>query len=1287
MFLQEFAYTLQPTEPEITKNNTQSRYATKSIVNLTSNIAIEKSSVKFIDINPPELVSLSISPLSVDVTSEDKIVNVDVSFRDETGIAIHHSFWLRGHGLYINDQGMEEWVYDPNTELWSTTLTFVIDTNKPSGVWEFSVGGAFRDSLGNATPSGYYSVSKLKELGFNPLITVINIDSDAQFDSKITPIFDYQNITTTQTTDFQLTIESSTEYELSINTNEHTNLIGMKFLDAVSLANYCSILSTKINCTFSANPSVDYITVRVTSSSFNSHEFGLNAFLTPKGASLESDWSSNSFNFSALDYDNDGYPNGTDSDDDNDGLEDSVDAFSFNAAASVDTDLDGQPDSFHENCDESCVASSGLTLDLDDDNDGYSDIDELASETDPLLASSLPADNDGDFISDFTDSDDDNDGVEDSVDAFAFNAAASVDTDLDGQPDSFHENCDESCVASSGLTLDLDDDNDGIFDLDDSSPLDYKVGDNEPAIFAKLEDVTFEATSVETYIQLETPIVTDNNLNPAIVTSSTSLPATLGTHEVLWTATDFVGNKSTAVQLIHIVDTTPPGFDEVATKTIDARGFTTDITNDIQEVAYDMVDGSISATIIGDTLYRSGKHIVTVQAEDKSGNSANKDIVLHINPIVSIKQSVKAEIGTLYRVPIYLSGEAAIYPVTVEYQISGDSIDTMTDEIVINEGNEGFIDVNIPENAVMGDVLNIALVSASNAVLRENSTSNLTLFDINFAPTISVAFEQNNQTVSVVTIDSGIAKIIVNISDLNLSDTHSVRWDVGNNTLLEDLNIDDSPMTFEFDASALDGGSYDLSVSVSEDNTIEKNTVSTNISLVVENTLQTLSHLVDTDNDGISDADEGYADSDQDGISDYLDADSDTSRLPINEYTNPMETLAELKLSLGDVVLSANGTLSANASLDIDDITNVSVNNGNDVDNSIDVQFEALSPILNFKLTGLEVTGDVVPVVIPLSEDSSIPEGAVYRKYTVTLGWFDFVVDSDNKISSAHKNKDGICPAPNSSEYEVGLNAGDNCIQLSIKDGGPNDADGKANGIVIDPGVLALERPNTAPVIDLVDYLEVNERSEVTLDASQTSDAENNELIYQWSQLSGTTVNLIEASSEKLVFTSPSVITDELLTFELTVSDGVNEVTEIIEVQVKQINIKPTVTIETTSTSVDEGLDVTLVAKGVDGDNDPLSYQWVQVSGPAVTLNTDTSSSLTFTAPAITSDEILEFMITVNDGFESDSDNILLTINNLPDPVSPKLEPKEDKSGGSMGWIILFIVSGLLSKRLTQRAA
>ena len=1128
--------------------------------------------------------------MSVDVTSEDKIVNVDVSFRDETGIAIHHSFWLRGHGLYINDQGMEEWVYDPNTELWSTTLTFVIDTNKPSGVWEFSVGGAFRDSLGNATPSGYYSVTKLKELGFNPLITVINIDSDAQFDSKITPIFDYQNITTTQTTDFQLTIESSTEYELSINTNEHTNLIGMKFLDAVSLANYCSILSTKINCTFSANPSVDYITVRVTSSSFNSHEFGLNAFLTPKGASLESDWSSNSFNFSALDYDNDGYPNGTDSDDDNDGLEDSVDAFSFNAAASVDTDLDGQPDSFHENCDESCVASSGLTLDLDDDNDGYSDIDELASETDPLLASSLPADNDGDFISDFTDSDDDNDGVEDSVDAFAFNAAASVDTDLDGQPDSFHENCDESCVASSGLTLDLDDDNDGIFDLDDSSPLDYKVGDNEPAIFAKLEDVTFEATSVETYIQLETPIVTDNNLNPAIVTSSTSLPATLGTHEVLWTATDFVGNKSTAVQLIHIVDTTPPGFDEVATKTIDARGFTTDITNDIQEVAYDMVDGSISATIIGDTLYRSGKHIVTVQAEDKSGNSANKDIVLHINPIVSIKQSVKAEIGTLYRVPIYLSGEAAIYPVTVEYQISGDSIDTMTDEIVINEGNEGFIDVNIPENAVMGDVLNIALVSASNAVLRENSTSNLTLFDINFAPTISVAFEQNNQTVSVVTIDSGIAKIIVNISDLNLSDTHSVRWDVGNNTLLEDLNIDDSPMTFEFDASALDGGSYDLSVSVSEDNTIEKNTVSTNISLVVENTLQTLSHLVDTDNDGISDADEGYADSDQDGISDYLDADSDTSRLPINEYTNPMETLAELKLSLGDVVLSANGTLSANASLDIDDITNVSVNNGNDVDNSIDVQFEALSPILNFKLTGLEVTGDVVPVVIPLSEDSSIPEGAVYRKYTVTLGWFDFVVDSDNKISSAHKNKDGICPAPNSSEYEVGLNAGDNCIQLSIKDGGPNDADGKANGIVIDPGVLALERPNTAPVIDLVDYLEVNERSEVTLDASQTSDAENNELIYQWSQLSGTTVNLIEASSEKLVFTSPSVITDELLTFELTVSDGVNEVTEIIEVQVKQINIKPTVTIETTSTSVDEGLDVTLVAKGVDGDNDPLSY-------------------------------------------------------------------------------------------------
>ncbi len=106
----------------------------------------------------------------------------------------------------------------------------------------------------------------------------------------------------------------------------------------------------------------------------------------------------------------------------------------------------------------------------------------------------------------------------------------------------------------------------------------------------------------------------------------------------------------------------------------------------------------------------------------------------------------------------------------------------------------------------------------------------------------------------------------------------------------------------------------------------------------------------------------------------------------------------------------------------------------------------------DFEVNGLTV-GETVNVVIPLTE--AIPTNATYRKYDSVNGWALFELDDGEVYASAPSTSDGICPAPGSSAYVHGLHAGDNCVQLTLTDGGINDADNAANGSIKDPGGIA----------------------------------------------------------------------------------------------------------------------------------------------------------------------------------------------------------------------------------------
>jgi hypothetical protein len=107
----------------------------------------------------------------------------------------------------------------------------------------------------------------------------------------------------------------------------------------------------------------------------------------------------------------------------------------------------------------------------------------------------------------------------------------------------------------------------------------------------------------------------------------------------------------------------------------------------------------------------------------------------------------------------------------------------------------------------------------------------------------------------------------------------------------------------------------------------------------------------------------------------------------------------------------------------------------------------------DFEIHNISPFGRSVAIVLPLP--AAIVEYSVYRKVNAENQWSDFVEDSKNVIStSAAVN--GVCPPPHSVLYQAGLNVGDTCLKLFIEDGGANDADGIVNGVIDDPGGIAV---------------------------------------------------------------------------------------------------------------------------------------------------------------------------------------------------------------------------------------
>jgi hypothetical protein len=205
---------------------------------------------------------------------------------------------------------------------------------------------------------------------------------------------------------------------------------------------------------------------------------------------------------------------------------------------------------------------------------------------------------------------------------------------------------------------------------------------------------------------------------------------------------------------------------------------------------------------------------------------------------------------------------------------------------------------------------------------------------------------------------------------------------------------------------------------------------------------------------------------------------------------------------------------------------------------------------------------------------------------------------------------------------------------------------------------ITVKNVNHAPVADAGTDQAVAEGALITLDGSGSFDPDADPLTFSWVQTAGPPVTLSDGGAKNPTFTAPWVGPGgATLTFELTVSDGIDEATAAVNVLVENVNHPPTANAGPDQT-VNEGSPVTLDATAsTDPDTDPLTYGWTQLSGTAVTLSDSASATPTFTAPFVSpGGQALLFQLKVDDGLGGVAfDEVTITVFNVNDPPACEL--------------------------------
>jgi hypothetical protein len=488
-------------------------------------------------------------------------------------------------------------------------------------------------------------------------------------------------------------------------------------------------------------------------------------------------------------------------------------------------------------------------------------------------------------------------------------------------------------------------------------------------------------------------------------------------------------------------DTTPPVITTNGDQELISTGYLTPAI--LTATAQDDIAGE--TLVVADKLgpFRPGANVVTWTSYDTVGNIGTHQQAINILPHVRFGGSKQTGEGTSINVPLTLSGDSPSYPVMIEYSVSGSSDendhDLTSGQIEITNGTQASLTVNIIDDGLIeiDETLIISLSSATNNVaLGESLVYDIQIAANNLAPELLLQVEQHGEAVPVVFQDQGLFRVSAVAEDGN-GDALTYSWEEAD----ERLNLGGSVAIFDIDPASLEAGFYEIVVEVSDGQA--------NVSQQLGLNIKALAPVLDgsdSDGDGLSDQDEGLVDADGDGVLDYLDPVNDVQQLhqslTSSDSQDLMKTEPGYRLKVGQLSIESNSNGAKLGSQYISPISDTQAG-------------KVLSgDILDFEIQGTSELNPMARVVIPLS--NPIAEGAEYWKLDGD-NWYQFNQSGNDYLASSQR-VNGVCPEALSELYTVGLTPFDECLLLVIEDGGPNDSDGKLNGVVRDPGSLAVPK-------------------------------------------------------------------------------------------------------------------------------------------------------------------------------------------------------------------------------------